>query len=371
VGDREGAVEDMVGAASFWDGKRVFITGHTGFKGAWLALWLSDLGAEVTGYALPPPTTPSLYDLANVGSRISNVEADIRDLATLVGAVREARPEVVFHLAAQSLVRLSYDDPVGTYAANVMGTVNLLEAVRRDGGARAVVCVTSDKCYENRETSRAYREDDAMGGHDPYSSSKGCSELVVSAYRRSFFSPTDGVGDVPRVASVRAGNVIGGGDWAKDRLVPDLLNGFAAGSRPRIRFPTAIRPWQHVFEPLDGYLTVARRLWSGDPSVDEGWNFGPDETDARPVGWIADRLAELWGNNAGWDRTGEPQPHEAHVLKLNCTKARERLGWKPVWALDEGLRQTVAWRRALEQGAEMGEFSLNQLRMRQTASTDA
>lgn len=370
MGDWKGAVEDMVGAATFWGGKRVLITGHTGFKGAWLALWLTDLGAEVTGYALPPPTTPNLYDLAQVGLQLRNVEGDVRDLPALTAAITEARPEIVFHLAAQSLVRLSYDDPVGTYAANIMGTVNLLEAVRQDGGARAVVCVTSDKCYENRETSQAYCEDDAMGGHDPYSSSKGCSELVVSAYRRSFFSPADGAGGVPRIASVRAGNVIGGGDWAKDRLVPDLLNAFAAGLRPRIRFPTAIRPWQHVFEPLDGYMTVARHLWGGDPSVAEGWNFGPDETDARPVGWIADRLAELWGGNAGWDCAGEPQPHEAHVLKLNCAKARERLSWKPVWALDEGLRQTVAWRRALEQGAEMGEFSLNQLRMRQTAATD-
>jgi CDP-glucose 4,6-dehydratase len=352
---------------TFWRGRRVFLTGHTGFKGAWLSLWLSDLGAEVTGYALPPPTTPSLFDLARVEDRITHVEGDVRDLAALTRALQAVRPEVVFHMAAQALVRASYDDPVGTYATNVMGTVNLLEAARLTGGVRGVVCVTSDKCYENRETTRPYRENDAMGGFDPYSSSKGCSELVVSAYRRSYFS---GPGDTP-VASARAGNVIGGGDWAKDRLVPDLLNGFVSGTRPLIRFPSAVRPWQHVLEPLAGYLRLAEALCEGDPGAREGWNFGPDEADARPVGWIADRLAELWGEGAAWDRTGEPQPHEAHYLKLDCAKARERLGWRPVWSLDEGLARTVAWRRALKEGADMGQFSLGQIRARQSGSPDA
>jgi CDP-glucose 4,6-dehydratase len=352
---------------TYWRGRRVFVTGHTGFKGAWLCLWLAHLGARVTGFALPPPTRPSLFELAGVGDRVDHMEGDVRDLGALAGAYRAARPEVVFHLAAQSLVRASYDDPVGTYAANVMGTAHLLEAVRRGGGAAAVVCVTSDKCYENRETPDAYREDDAMGGYDPYSSSKGCSELVVSAYRRSFFGRP---GDTP-VASARAGNVIGGGDWARDRLVPDLLNGFAAGARPLIRFPSAIRPWQHVLEPLGGYLRLAEALASGDVSAREGWNFGPDAADARPVGWIADRLAELWGEGAGWDRTGEAQPHEAHFLRLDCAKARERLGWRPVWTLEEGLRRTVAWRRALKEGADMGQFTLGQIQARQSASTDA
>jgi CDP-glucose 4,6-dehydratase len=365
VGRRRGAVEDMVNSPPFWRGKRVFVTGHTGFKGAWLALWLTDLGAEVTGYSLPPPTDPSLFDVARVRGRVWHVEGDVRDEAALARAVREAQPEIVFHLAAQSLVRLSYDEPVATYATNVMGTVNLLEAVRRRDGVRALVCVTSDKCYENRETPRPYREDDAMGGYDPYSSSKGCAELVTAAYRRSFFS-----GGGAAVATARAGNVIGGGDWAKDRLVPDLLNGFAAGDRPLIRFPSAVRPWQHVLEPLAGYLRLAEALWEGDSAAD-GWNFGPDEIDARPVGWIADRLAALWGEGAAWETTGEPQPHEAHVLRLDCAKARRELSWRPVWALDEALRRTVAWRRALDGGADMTDFSLQQIRARQAALADA
>jgi CDP-glucose 4,6-dehydratase len=352
---------------TFWRGVRVFLTGQTGFKGAWLSLWLSDLGAHVTGFALPPPTTPSLFDLARVRDRIVHNEGDIRDLAALTEALRASRPDVVIHMAAQALVRASYDDPVATYATNVMGTVNLLEAARRVGGVRAVVCVTSDKCYENRESPRPYREDDAMGGFDPYSSSKGCSELVASAYRRSYFSGRENLA----VATARAGNVIGGGDWARDRLVPDLLDGFVAGTRPLIRFPTAVRPWQHVLEPLSGYLRLAEALCEGDMGAREGWNFGPDEADARPVGWIADRLAELWGEGAAWDLTGEPQPHEAHYLRLDCAKARERLGWRPVWSLDEGLSRTVAWRRALKEGADMGQFSLGQIHARQSASADA
>jgi len=366
VGRREGPLEDMVEAMSFWRGKRVFITGHTGFKGAWLSLWLTDLGAEVTGFSLPPPTQPSLFEIAKVEPRLRHIAGDVRDAEALTAAVREAKPEIVFHMAAQSLVRLSYDQPVETYAVNVMGTLHLLEAVRRVDGVGAVVCVTSDKCYENRETDRPYGEDDAMGGYDPYSSSKGCSELVTAAYRRSFFKDQGAL-----IASARAGNVIGGGDWAKDRLVPDLLNGFASGTRPRIRFPGAIRPWQHVLEPLGGYMRLAEVLWAGDRSAAEGWNFGPDETDARPVGWIAARLAEFWGEGAGWDLTGEPQPHEAHFLKLDCAKAKTRLGWRPLWALDEGLRQTVAWRRALEGGADMTQFSLSQIRARQSAAIDA
>jgi CDP-glucose 4,6-dehydratase len=357
----------MVTSPSFWRGKRVFLTGHTGFKGAWLALWLIDLGAEVTGYSLPPPTNPSLFDMAKVKRRLRHLDGDVRDEAALVRTVAEARPEIVFHLAAQSLVRVSYDEPAATYATNVMGTVNLLEAVRRCEGVRAVVCVTSDKCYENHETPRAYREDDAMGGYDPYSSSKGCAELVTSAYRRSFF----GGGDSAAIATARAGNVIGGGDWAKDRLVPDLLNGFADGVRPLVRFPSAVRPWQHVLEPLAGYLRLAEALWTGDPAAAGGWNFGPDDADARPVGWIADRLASLWGEGAAWETTGEPQPHEAHFLRLDCAKARQQLGWKPVWALDEALRRTVAWRRALDGGADMADITLQQIRARQGALADA
>lgn len=360
-------MENVVSKPSFWRGKRVFLTGHTGFKGAWLALWLEDMGAEVTGYALAPPTDPSLFDMARVKDGLRHIEADVRDAATLTAAVREARPEVVLHMAAQSLVRASYDDPVGTYAVNVMGTVNLLEAVRGTGGVRAVVCVTSDKCYENRERDIAYREDDAMGGYDPYSSSKGCAELVAAAWRRSFFHPGNIAAHGVALASARAGNVIGGGDWAKDRLVPDLMRAFAAGDKPSIRFPGAIRPWQHVLEPLTGYLMLAERLYGADAAAAEGWNFGPAETDARPVAWIADRASALWGEGAGWDLTGEPQPHEAHYLKLDCAKARARLGWRPVWALDEGLEHTVAWYRALKDGADMGDFTRGQIRAHSAA----
>ena len=346
---------------SFWSGKRVLVTGHTGFKGAWLSLWLADLGAEITGYALAPPTEPNLFNMAKVAGRLVHIVGDVRDAAGLTAAVAAARPQIVLHLAAQSLVRASYDDPVRTYATNVMGTVNLLEAVRATDGVGAVVCVTSDKCYENQETGQAYRETDAMGGHDPYSSSKGCAELVVAAYRRSFFHPENlgqrGVG----LASARAGNVIGGGDWAKDRLVPDLMRAFAAGERPMIRFPGAIRPWQHVLEPLGGYLMLAERLWRGEAALAEGWNFGPDEADARTVGAIADQLAGLWGEGAGWDVTGEPQPHEATYLRLDCRKARDILGWRPAWALDEGLARTTQWYQALSRGEDMGAVTRRQI----------
>ena len=368
MGIGPGALENVVTSVSFWSGKRVFLTGHTGFKGAWLALWLADLGAEVTGYALAPSTDPSLFDMAKIVSHVRHVEADVRDAGALTGAMRAARPEIVLHLAAQSLVRASYDDPAATYATNVMGTVNVLESVRRTDGVRAALCVTSDKCYENRETDVAYREDDAMGGYDPYSSSKGCAELVVSAYRRSFFHPDKIAAHGVAVATGRAGNVIGGGDWAKDRLVPDLMRGFAAGRRPQIRFPCAIRPWQHVLEPLAGYLLLAQRLWAGDAEAAAGWNFGPAPSDARPVKWIADRSSVLWGDGAGWDLTGEPQPHEAIYLKLDCAKARERLGWRPLWSLEEGLDQTVAWYRALADGLDMGEFTLRQIRTRHAAA---
>jgi len=355
---------------SFWRGKRVFITGHTGFKGAWLSLWLADLGAEVTGFALAPPTEPSLFESAGVAHLITHVHGDVTDLSALSTAIKRAKPEIVLHLAAQSLVRLSYDEPVSTYATNVMGTVNLLEAVRHSSSVRAVVCVTSDKCYENRETGQAYREDDAMGGFDPYSSSKGCAELVVSAWRRSFFHP-DRLGQHGvSVASARAGNVIGGGDWAKDRLVPDLMRGFAAGRRPVIRFPGAVRPWQHVLEPLGGYLLLAEKLYSGEPNMTQGWNFGPAPQDAKPVRWLADRLAQIWGEGAGWDETGEPQPHEATHLSLDCAKARTRLGWTPAWDLREGLFRTVAWYKGFAEGGDVADLTLGQIRAHHRAALE-
>jgi CDP-glucose 4,6-dehydratase len=356
---------------SFWRGRRVFMTGHTGFKGSWLALWLADMGAEVTGFALPPPTRPSLFEVARVAEVVHSVDGDLRDLAALTDALKAASPEIVIHMAAQSLVRESYTTPVETYATNVMGTVHVLEAVRGSPGVRAVVCVTSDKCYENRETGQAYRESDAMGGYDPYSSSKGCAELVASAYRRSFFNPERLSEHGVAVATVRAGNVIGGGDWAKDRLVPDLLKGFSAGERPLVRFPEAIRPWQHVLEPLDGYLTLAERLWRGESDMAAGWNFGPEQDDARPVAWVADRLAAFWGEGAGWDRTGEAQPHEAGRLELDWSKARSVLGWRPTWSLDEALARIVAWSRAHAAGDDVRDITLDQIREHAAARASA
>jgi CDP-glucose 4,6-dehydratase len=338
---------------AFWAGRRVLVTGHTGFKGAWLTLWLEAMGAEVTGLSDGVPTQPSLHELA--GAR-AGIRADVRDAAAVERAVREAAPEVVLHLAAQSLVRPSFTDPRTTYEVNVMGTVNVFEAVRVAGGVRVVVNVTSDKCYENREWEWPYREDEPMGGHDPYSSSKGASELVTSAYRRSFFSAPDGT----RLASARAGNVIGGGDWGADRLIPDIVRAAAAGETVHIRNPTATRPWQHVLNPLSGYLVLAQRAWQ-DPSAATGWNFGPAQEDARPVGWILDRLAELWPGGLRWEHDAGEHPHEAHFLKVDSSRARARLGWAPRWGLDETLRSIVDWHAALARGEDMRAVSLDQL----------
>jgi len=328
-----------------WRGRRVFITGHTGFKGSWLALWLADLGAIVTGYSLPPPTEPSLFDQARISGLIHHIEGNICDLGGLEAAITAARPEVVFHLAAQSLVRYSYDHPIETYATNVMGTAHVLDVCRRVAEVQAVVCVTSDKCYENREWLWPYRENDPMGGYDPYSSSKGAAELVISAYRRSFYSEGKGV------ASVRAGNVIGGGDWALDRLIPDIIRALQAGQRPLIRSPGSIRPWQHVLEALGGYLLIAERLLQGDEVAASGWNFGPDENDAKPVRWIVERILSTWGAT-GWDYPEGAQPHEARILRLDCSKARSELGWRPAMRLDETLEMVVQWYRSVSDGAD-------------------
>jgi CDP-glucose 4,6-dehydratase len=334
--------------ASAWAGRRVLVTGDTGFKGSWLSLWLHALGAEVTGFALPPPTTPSLFAAARIDELIDHIEGDVRDLAALQRTVAEARPEAIFHLAAQPLVRLSYEQPVETYATNVMGTVHLLEAARQVGSVRAIVCVTSDKCYENREWVWPYRESDPMGGHDPYSSSKGCAELVVSAWRNSYFS-----GEGPALASVRAGNVIGGGDWAVDRLVPDLVRAFEAGASPLIRSPDAVRPWQHVLEALGGYLLLAERLLAGERGFADAWNFGPSDEDARPVSWIVERMRAAWGGETGLARPDPgPRPHEAGLLRLDCSKARAALGWRPALALEEALTWIVEWHKAVGQGGD-------------------
>ena len=347
---------------AFWRGRRVLVTGHTGFKGGWLCLWLQSVGAEVVGYALEPPTEPSLFESARVGEGLAASHlGDVRDLDHLQSVFRDHCPEVVFHMAAQPLVRLSYAEPVDTYATNVMGTVNVLEAVRRTPGVRALVNITTDKCYENREWVWGYRENDPMGGHDPYSSSKGCAELATAAYRSSFFNPKDFQRHRVSVASVRAGNVIGGGDWAGDRLVPDMIRAFTAGEPVVIRSPHAIRPWQHVLEPLRGYLVLAERMVESGPDFAEGWNFGPREEDARPVSWIVQRLVELWGEGAAWRLDAGEHPHEASYLKLDCAKARARLEWSPRWDLAAALEKIVAWHRAFNRGEDMRSFTLRQI----------
>jgi CDP-glucose 4,6-dehydratase len=339
----------------FWRGRRVLLTGHTGFKGSWLALWLEALGAEVSGFANGVPTTPSLFESARVGEALRSFEGDVRDLAALERALGESRPEIVIHMAAQSLVRRSFDDPVGTYATNVMGTVNVLEAARRAEGVRVVVNVTSDKCYENREWVWAYREDEAMGGYDPYSSSKGCAELVTSAYRSAFDS-----GDAPAIASGRAGNVIGGGDWASDRLIPDVMGAALEGRSALIRNPDAVRPWQHVLNPLSGYLVLAQSLWDSKADA-EAWNFGPDEADARPVRWLIERLSEVWGEPIDWHPLEGEKPHEAQHLKVDSSKARARLGWAPTWSLADSLASIGSFYRTRRLGDDLRRHTLDQL----------
>lgn len=346
---------------SFWKGKRVFITGHTGFKGSWLTLWLHSMGAVLKGFSLNPPTAPSLYESASVDNFIDSTIGDIRNYDSLYAAIDEFRPEIVFHMAAQPLVRLSYDEPIETYSTNVMGTVHLLEAVKRVGGVKAVVNITSDKCYENREWVWGYREHEAMGGYDPYSNSKGCAELVASAYRNSFFNEKEYAKHGVALASVRAGNVIGGGDWAKDRLIPDILRSFENQQTVIIRNPHAIRPWQHVLEPLSGYIVVAQRLYQDGPEFAEGWNFGPREDDAMPVQFIVETMVTLWGEGAAWHLDGSEHPHEAHYLKLDCSKARMHLGWQPRWNLVETLGRIVNWHKAWINSEDMLALTRNEI----------
>ena len=345
----------------FWKGKKVLVTGHTGFKGSWLCLWLQYRGASVVGYALEPPTTPSLFGIAKVGETMESIIADVRDLDNLKAVVARVHPDIVIHMAAQSLVQKSYQLPVETYATNVMGTVNLLEAVRSLDAPCAVVCVTSDKCYENRECVQGYRENDPMGGYDPYSSSKGCAELVAAAYRSSFFTAAGGEKRKVTLATARAGNVIGGGDWSENRLIPDLMKAFMKGEKPVIRNPQAIRPWQHVLDPLMGYLLLAEKLATDAAAVSEAWNFGPDNVDVRPVKWIADTLSRRWGKRASWELDKNTHPHEAACLKLDCAKARARLGWSPVWNLDVALNKTLSWWIAYTESKNMRQICTEQI----------
>src|SRR5258708_202948 len=337
---------------AFWRGKRVFLTGHTGFKGSWLSLWLQSLGAEVVGFSLAPPTKPNLYELARVGQGMRSVTGDVRDYESFRKAVHEGRPEILIHMAAQPLVKYGYANPLETYATNVMGTVHALEVARSIDSLRVVLIVTSDKCYENKESSQGYREEDTLGGHDPYSNSKGCAELVTSAYRKSYFNGASH--GRTRVASARAGNVIGGGDWAMDRLIPDAIRSFSHNQSVLIRHPEAIRPWQHVCEPLSGYLTLAEHLWVEDGSAyAQAWNFGPVESNIRPVSWVIDQIVNLWGPGVQWQKDTAPTVSQTQSSMLYCSKARTKLGWKPHLSLEEALKWTVEWYRAHHQAKDI------------------
>ena len=341
--------------------KRVLVTGHTGFKGSWLCLLLNELGADVFGYALEPPTSPSLFDIAKINELMTSYIGDIRDLALLTQTIQEIQPELVIHMAAQPLVRESYINPVDTYSTNVMGTVNLLEACRQTSSIKAIVNVTTDKCYENKEWHWGYRENEPMGGYDPYSNSKGCSELVTSSYRNSFFNPRDYEKHGVALASGRAGNVIGGGDWGKDRLIPDFIKSISNNETLRIRSPYAIRPWQHVLEPLTGYLSLAEKLLKDGAAYAQAWNFGPDDSDAKNVEWISETICKLWGENANYEIDNNPQPHEANYLKLDCSKAKAELDWHPKWNIQETLESIVNWNKAFFAKEDMRQFTINQI----------
>ena len=355
-------MENLAISPGFWRNKKVFITGHTGFKGSWLCIWLHSLGASITGYALAPPTEPNLFTLARVHELIDSRTGDIRDQCLLSGTLAESAAEIVIHMAAQPLVKESYRTPVDTFSTNVMGTVHMLEAVRNCRSVKAVVNVTTDKCYENREWIWGYRENEPLGGFDPYSSSKACSELVSSAYRNSYFNSSDFERHGVALATARAGNVIGGGDWAPDRLIPDCLNALLAGRPIHIRNPRAIRPWQHVLEPLSGYLMLARKLYEEGPSFAEPWNFGPSDEDARHVEWIVQRICELWGDQAGYEIDDSEHPHEAHYLQLDCSKAHLELNWHPKWNLAATLDSIIEWTKACHGGKDIRPLCLEQIK---------
>lgn len=352
-------MENVV-SAQFWKGKRVFVTGHTGFKGAWLCVWLKQLGADLTGYSLPPHS-PGVFEDCGVENGMRSLLGDIRDFEKLKTALIAAQPEIVFHLAAQALVRRSYKDPLETYSTNVMGTAHVLESIRQAGSVRAAVSVTTDKCYENNEWVWGYRECDPLGGRDPYSSSKAAAELVTAAYRESYFPADRYAEHRTAIATARAGNVIGGGDWAEDRLIPDIIRAMLAGKPVYVRNPNAIRPWQHVLDPLGGYILLAERLFCEGAAFASAWNFGPSLEDARPVSWIVERIVSQWEDNAGWVTQPGNHPHEAKYLKLDCAKAIGELGWRSGWRLDQAIDALVEWYRAKQESKDMNELTIRQI----------
>ena len=342
----------------FWKSKKVFLTGHTGFKGSWVSLWLQSMGAIVKGYSLEPNTKPNLFTEANVEENMNSEFGDIRNLNQISKSMLDFNPDILIHMAAQPLVRLSYQEPVDTYTTNVIGTVNVLEAARSCPNLKAIVSVTTDKCYENNEWDWGYRENEPMGGHDPYSSSKGCAELVTSAYRRSFFNSED----TASLASARAGNVIGGGDWADDRLIPDILKAFEKSESVVIRNPISTRPWQHVLEPLSGYLVLAQELFENGKEYAEGWNFGPKDEDCQPVNWILDKMVANWGEGASWELDKNNNPHEAGFLKLDCSKASNRLKWQPKWSLQQTLKLIIEWHQVYVNKGDVKEQCLTEIK---------
>jgi CDP-glucose 4,6-dehydratase len=345
----------------FYKGRKVLITGHTGFKGSWLSILLNWLGADVYGYALKPTTSPNLYELAHLDQLVASTIGDIRDYNFLLKTLLEVKPEIIVHMAAQPLVRESYKNPRETYEINVMGTVNLLDAARQLDSVKAIINVTTDKCYENREWHWGYRENEPMGGYDPYSNSKGCSELVTLSFRNSFFNPKEYSKHGVALASARAGNVIGGGDWADDRLIPDFIRSIMAGEKVKIRSPYAIRPWQHVLEPLTGYLQLATKLVQAGTEYAEGWNFGPDDNDTKNVEWIISKLCEEWDYGKGYEIDQNPQMHEANYLKLDCSKAKARLSWNPVWSIETTIKSIVDWNKKNINGMNCRQLCIDQI----------
>jgi len=348
--------------SDFWKNKKVFITGHTGFKGSWMSIWLQSMGANIKGYALKPPSSPSLYQEAQVGTNMISDIGNINDLSSLKKSIKTFNPEILIHMAAQPLVRFSYREPIETYMTNVIGTANVLESARGCKNLKAIISVTTDKCYENKEWEWGYRENEPMGGSDPYSSSKGCAELVTAAYRNSYFNTSD----TPFLASGRAGNVIGGGDWAQDRLVPDILRAFEKNIPVIIRNPLSTRPWQHVLEPLSGYLVLAEQLYNQNSDFAEGWNFGPTDNDCKSVGWILDKMVEKWGLGASWELDKNNNPHEAGYLKLDCSKAAMKLGWYPKWHLEQSLDKIINWHQNWLAGKNMQEQCLKEIKAYQS-----